>query len=119
MNRDVQNYCEPQGKNHWITIQLVGTRSNRDEIGSTVTIVAGGKTQVKRSKGGGSYLSASDHRLDFGLANSSVIDQMIVHWPSWAIDQFRDVAVVRFIKIEEGKGLSTVEHISKSAGGRS
>jgi len=97
------------GRNHWITIQLVGTKSNRDGIGSKVIIVTGGKTRIKQSNGGGSYLSASDHRLHFGLVNSSIIDQLVVHWPSGTTDQFRDVPGDQFIRIEEHGGMTRLE----------
>jgi hypothetical protein len=52
---------------HFLTLQLVGTRSNRDAHGARVTVTAGGRDQTRWRIGGGSYLSASGPRLHFGL----------------------------------------------------
>ena len=67
---------------HWLGLSLVGTgRSNRDAIGARVTLTAGGRTQVKEVQTAGSYLSASDKRLLFGLGAATHIDSLTVRWP--------------------------------------
>src|SRR4029077_18117922 len=52
--------------NHFINIKLVGTKSNRDAMGARIKLVAGGITQIREIAGGGSYLSQSDLRANFG-----------------------------------------------------
>ncbi len=64
---------------HWLTLTLVGTRSNRDGIGARV--VVNGQTLTVTT--GGSYLSASDKRVHFGLADSASAS-IEVFWPSGA-----------------------------------
>ena len=54
-------------QNHFLVIALEGTSSNRDGVGAQVAVTAAGKTRIAARFGGGSYLSASDHRLFFGL----------------------------------------------------
>ena len=53
--------------NHWLTLQLVGAKSNRDAIGARVRLTANGRTQSTEIRGGGSYLSNNDRRAHFGL----------------------------------------------------
>src|SRR5262249_46875246 len=56
------------GGNHWLLVDTVGTTSNRDGIGARVKLTSeSGKTQYGFVSAGGSYLSASDKRVHFGL----------------------------------------------------
>jgi len=68
-------------RNHWLTLRLKGTRSNRDAIGARVEIQADGKTQVGEVRSGGSYLSHSDMRLHFGLGAASRVDRQTWQMP--------------------------------------
>ena len=68
--------------NHWISLQLIGTRSNRDAIGARVFLTAGGMRQRRDVKSGGSDLSSSDPRLHFGLGGAAPVDSVEVRWPS-------------------------------------
>ena len=52
---------------HWITIQLKGTKSNRDGIGAHLELTAGGKKQIAERVAGSGYLSQDDGRMHFGL----------------------------------------------------
>ncbi len=72
---------------HFLTLQLAGTQSNRDAIGARVTVQAGGRLQSGWRIGGGSYLSASDPRLHFGLRSSKRVDQVEIRWPSGRVDR--------------------------------
>jgi enediyne biosynthesis protein E4 len=76
---------------HFLTIRLEGTRSNRDAIGAKVTITSGGRRQTAWRIGGGSYASAEDPRLHFGLGESAKIEEIEVRWPSGRVDHFRDL----------------------------
>ena len=68
--------------NHFLILELEGTASNRDAVGARVAVTASGRTQVAARSGGGSYLSASDHRLHFGLGPAEFMDRVEVTWPS-------------------------------------
>jgi enediyne biosynthesis protein E4 len=76
---------------HSVTIALEGTRSNRDGVGARVEIEAGGSRRVSQRLGGGSYLSANDPRLHFGLGPATRVDRIEVRWPSGRVDVFRDL----------------------------
>ncbi len=90
------------GPNHFINVQLVGTKSNRDAIGARVRIKANGLAQLREIQGGGSYLSQSDLRAHFGLGASARIDSLEVEWPSGVHQTFRDVRADRFYTLTEG-----------------
>jgi hypothetical protein len=93
-------------RNAWSILTLVGTRSNRSAIGARVELEAGGRTQVREVRSGGSYLSNSDLRLHFGLGKSERIDRLRVLWPSGATGELRDLPANEFIVIREGDGLA-------------
>src|SRR5690349_7676299 len=76
--------------NHWLTVKLIGKRSNRDGIGAMVTSRAGEQTQRTMVRSGSSYLSASDHRAHFGFGSATHTD-VEVKWPSGVIDQLTNI----------------------------
>ena len=67
---------------HWLEVVLVGTRSNRNGLGATVRIHAGGQTYTKYNDGKSGYLSQSVLPLYFGLGDTDKIDRVDVDWPS-------------------------------------
>jgi hypothetical protein len=101
---------ETHASNHWIRLQLEGTRhlspqgSNRDAIGAQVTLKLKDRTIVRHVKGGGSYLSAHDRRLLIGLGPADQVEQVEVRWPNAAatIQRFGPLAVDKSYKLVEG-----------------
>jgi enediyne biosynthesis protein E4 len=91
--------------NHWLEIQLVGTLSNRDGIGASLKLVAEGIEQVQQSKGGMSYMSASDPRIHFGLGQRSKIDRLEITWPSGQVDRVDQIPCDQIITVKEGVGI--------------
>ncbi len=77
---------------HYLTLRLEGTKSNRDAVGARVTLTAGGRKQVLQRQGGGSYQSANDPRLHFGLGKSERVESIEIRWPSGQVDRHTDVA---------------------------
>ncbi len=88
---------------HWLALALVGTESNRNAIGAHVTLHAGPIHQRRQKIGGGSYLSASDPRLFFGLGEVCRIDRLRVRWPSGTIDEWKDMPADQFLLLREGE----------------
>jgi tetratricopeptide (TPR) repeat protein len=101
----LENAGPPRG--HWLRIALVGTRSNRDGVGARVLVLAGGREQIRERQGGGSYLSANDTRLHFGLGAAGHAERVEVRWPSGSRDVLRDVAADRTLTIVEGSAPAT------------
>jgi enediyne biosynthesis protein E4 len=91
-------------KNHWLTLKLVGTRSNRSAIGSRVRCVAKGESQFQEVRGGGSYISQNDLRVHFGLADATKVDRLEVRWPNGLEEEWSTLEVDRFMTLKEGSG---------------
>ncbi|HWY85878.1 MAG TPA: CRTAC1 family protein, partial [Gemmataceae bacterium] len=96
---------------HWVSFELAGTKSNRLAIGTRVKLIAGGMTQTDEIHSGGSYLSQSDLRLHFGLANAAKIDRLEIRWPSGRIDTLTDLPADQFYSVLEGVGVVPAERI--------
>jgi tetratricopeptide (TPR) repeat protein len=92
---------------HSVTFLLEGTRSNRDAVGAVVTMTAGGRRRRAWRYGGGSYQSASDSRIHFGLGGDS-IEGIEVRWPSGRVDRFGHLEVDRLYRLREGDTTPTL-----------
>ena len=84
------------GDRHWISITLRGTRSNRDGLGARVRV----NGQTRFATTAGSYVSASDKRLHFGLGEARLA-QIDITWPSGARQTLKDVAADQFLAVRE------------------
>ena len=77
----VSNLAEQTSVRH-LVVRLVGTESNRDGLGATVTVRAAGRSYVKVHDGQSGYLSQSSMPLYFGLAEADRVEEIVVAWPS-------------------------------------
>jgi hypothetical protein len=93
--------------NHWITIRCVGTKSNRDGVGARVRVEAGSRVQTSTVRGDGSYLSHSDLRAHFGLAEAMRVDRIEIRWPSGLVETATGLAANQFYVAREGSGIAT------------
>jgi hypothetical protein len=89
-----------------LRIKLLGTKSNRDGIGTVVKLTAAGETQSQMLRSGSSYLSASELVLTFGLARHEKADELEIRWPSGQVDKLPNVAAGQTITVTEGKGVT-------------
>jgi hypothetical protein len=67
---------------HWLKVKLNGAASNRDGLGATVRVTAGGRTLMQYNDGKSGYLSQSSLPLYFGLGDAQKVDRVEVDWPS-------------------------------------
>jgi len=91
---------------HWITVRLVGSKSNRDGIGARVRIDAGKQKQTTLVRGDGSYMSHSDTRAHFGLGETARVERLEIRWPSGVVDTATGLAADRFYVAREGSGVT-------------
>ncbi len=89
---------------HWITLKLVGTRSNRSAIGARVRLFSSDGVQLQEVRGGGSYFSQNDPRVHFGLGRSAVMDRIEIRWPNGLEEQWKNLEVDRIVMLTEGTG---------------
>ena len=94
-------------RNHWLEVQLEGTKSNRQGMGAKVRVVATGATQVRQVGVQSPYLSQNSLVELFGLGQRSMADTIDVTWPSGARDIVAGVAANQRIRIVEGQPTST------------
>src|SRR5208337_51990 len=92
------------GTNHSLRIKLVGTKSNRDGIGSVVRTSAGSDKQWKMLRSGSSYLAQSELVLTFGLGAQTKADAIEIQWPSGQVDKLSNVNGGHTVTVQEGKG---------------
>ncbi len=95
----LRNDSPPAGR--WIRLKLIGTRSNRDAIGTLVSVEAGGRTIRRQRKGGSSLMSSHDPRLLIGLGPAAESVRVTVQWPSGAVSRLGSLATNRTHEIRE------------------
>ncbi len=87
--------------NHWITLNLVGVRSNRDAIGAQVRISTPLGDQFSTVTTSSSYQSSSDKRLHFGLGAANSVREIEIHWPSGIRQVLQDQKSDRIVTVTE------------------
>ncbi len=88
--------------NHWLILNLTGTSSNRDAIGSKIRLVTeSGQQQTRFVSTAGSYLAASDKRAHFGVGSSKKIRLIEITWPSGIVQRLESVSVDQILQVKE------------------
>jgi hypothetical protein len=108
----------PEGgpRNHWISLELAGTKSNKLALNARVKVVAGDLVQTDEVRSGGSYLSQpSDLRLHFGLGDHRQADKVEISWPSGGTEMLTNLEADRFYCIKEGAGVVPCASIRPTA----
>lgn len=97
---------------HWLKLKLTGTNSNRNAVGAKVRLSTGKLIQIDEVRSGDSYLSHSDWRLHFGLGSATLVDEIIIRWPSGAVDKLERIPADQTIRVTEGKkwGQTPISH---------
>jgi hypothetical protein len=96
---------EMGNEKHWLSVRLEGTESNRDGAGARVALLRTGKPPLwRRAHTDGSYLSASDIRVHFGLGDDTGIEAVGVEWPGGRRELWRGVRADRQLELKEGTG---------------
>jgi hypothetical protein len=93
-------------KNHWISLRLVGTKSNRDAIGARLRVQSGNLTQTAEVRSGSSYLSQNDFRQHFGLGQETSATRLEIRWPNGLVEKFDNLPADQFYVVTEGQGVT-------------
>ncbi len=88
-------------KNHWIVLKLVGTKSNRDGLGTKVKLTASSGTQYNHATTALSYNSSSDKRVHFGLGSANVVDSIELAWPSGIKQVLKNIKADQLLTVTE------------------
>ena len=92
--------------NHWLTLRLVGHKSNRDAIGAVVKVETARGAQFTTVTTASSYLSSSDKRAHFGLGPEISVKTIEIHWPSGIRQKLQNVAADQILQIDEPSAAS-------------
>lgn len=95
-----------ENHNHRVLFKLIGTKSNKMAIGAKVTVTSGKMVQTSEVRAGGSYISSSDPRLHFGLADAQRMDSVEIRWPDGEKETLKDVPADFIYTVTEGRGVT-------------
>ncbi len=89
--------------NHWIILNLVGTKDNRDGLGTKVKITTSEGTQYNQATTAVGYSSSSDKRVYFGLGRAGSIDRIELAWPTGVKQVLSGVKADQVLTIVEAR----------------
>jgi hypothetical protein len=99
-------YKNSGNSNKWIILKLTGTNSNRSAIGTRVRIKTGTLNQIREVEGGSGGKGMNSLPVEFGIGTATVIDSVIVSWPSGLVQRFANVAPNTIYPLTEGQPLA-------------
>ncbi|HEX3555012.1 MAG TPA: CRTAC1 family protein [Thermoanaerobaculia bacterium] len=89
----------------WLGLRLLTGKPGRDALGARVELRRPGKPPLwRRVHTDGSYASANDPRVLFGLGDTPQVERVVVHWPSGRVESFKDVPAGTYTTLREGSG---------------
>ncbi|MBA2613528.1 MAG: VCBS repeat-containing protein [Bacteroidetes bacterium] len=105
------------GNRKWINIKLTGVNSNISALGAIVrlkaTINANPVWQMREVNAQNTFQGQNDLRVHFGLADATVIDSLMVNWPSGLIQTFTILPGNNFYHLTEGTAIVSVTGVKK------
>jgi len=100
------NQTRSLNHNHWLLVRLEAANGNRFAMGAKVEVRLRGRKLLRRAHTDGSYLSANDVRVHFGLGDSAKIEKLTVFWPDGRGEEWDRVDADRMVTIRQGTGRS-------------
>lgn len=99
---------ESGSRRHWLEVLLQAAQGNRDAIGARVVLLREGqKPLYRRVHTDGSYLSASDRRVHFGLGDKTAVQDLLVEWPDGSKEKWDHVQAEQLVRLRQGTGSPT------------
>lgn len=109
-------YHNDGNANHWLTVKLVGTVTNRSAIGTKILVKAtiNGNVvwQMREISAQSSYCGQNDLRAHFGLGDADQIETIIVKWLSGVEETYSNINENQFITIVEGQGILGLNEVT-------
>src|SRR5437867_4306413 len=104
-NKAVILYNQGGNRNHWLLVNTIGSKSNRDGVGAKLRVVGeSGHEQHAMVGTAASYMSASDKRVHFGLGSDKQIKLLEIRWPSGIIQRLQGVRANQILTVREPAG---------------
>jgi hypothetical protein len=105
MNETPSLYYNTSLIGNWISLQLVGVKSNRAALGAVVTLEQGRDKHEREVRSGDGFISQSDLRLHFGLGNASKAEKVQIRWPSGLVETLSALPANNYYLVREGSGI--------------
>jgi hypothetical protein len=105
MNESPSLYRNTGLAGNFISLQLVGAKSNRAALGATVTLEQGNDRREQEVRSGDGFISQSDLRLHFGLGKAERADRIVIRWPSGLVETLKDLSANQYYVVREGSGV--------------
>jgi hypothetical protein len=88
--------------NHWLLVNTIGRRSNRDGIGAVMKLTTGsGRTLYNHVTTSDGFMSSSDKRVHFGLGTEKTIESLEIRWPSGIVQTLKKVKADQILNVTE------------------
>jgi hypothetical protein len=107
MNETPSLYYNTAAVGNFISIQLVGVKSNRAALGAQVTLKQNGGTYQKEIRSGDSFISQSDLRVHFGLGKAEKAEKVVIRWPNGLVETLKGLEANRYYVVREGSGVDS------------
>ncbi len=98
------NQARSLNHNHWLLVRLGAAHGNRFAMGAKIELGLHGRTIWRRAHTDGSYLSANDVRVHFGLGDDPRIEKLIVYWPDGRREDWERIQADQIVTIRQGTG---------------
>ena len=98
-------------ENHWISFVLEGTVSAHDAFGTRVSVYAGSESYISEKKSASSYSAQGSHRVHFGLGEITLVDSVIIRFPSGIVNILYELPVNRMYTVIENEDESQIDCI--------
>ncbi|MGB6430022.1 MAG: CRTAC1 family protein [Candidatus Acidiferrales bacterium] len=105
MNEAPSLYFNTAPEGNFISLQLVGVKSNRAAIGAVVTLESGKDRYAEEVRSGGGFISQSDLRLHFGLGKAASAEKIVIRWPSGLVETLQNLPANHYYVVREGSGI--------------
>jgi enediyne biosynthesis protein E4 len=107
MNETPSLYYNTAPVGNFISLQLIGVKSNRAALGAQVTLEQGGEKHQKEVRSGDGFISQSDLRVHFGLRKAAKAEKIVILWPSGLVETLEDLPANQYYVVREGSGIDS------------
>lgn len=107
MNDTPSLYRNSKSVGNFISLQLVGTMSNRAALGTSVVLEQGNDRREQEVRSGGGFISQSDLRVHFGLGKSERAERIVIRWPNGLVETLKDLPANQYYVVREASGVDS------------
>ncbi len=105
MNETPSLYYNTAPVGNFISLQLIGVKSNRAALGARVTFEQDGDKHEKEVRSGDGFISQSDLRVHFGLGKAAKAEKIVIRWPNGLVETLKDLPANQYYVVREGSGI--------------